>query len=211
MAMSASRRMQLLRWAARNDAWVIEDDYDSEYRFGSRPLSSLQGTDTQARVIYVGTFSKVMFPALRLGYVVVPKDLVEDFYAGRDAIDTFSSTLYQSAMTEFIREGHFARHIRSMRTLYMQRRVAVHEAIQRYIGERLEVIGTEAGMQLAGLLPRGVDDVAVSRKAAAVGVSVRPLSPCYLVPPARGGLILGYGGASLEEIDEGVRRLAGCF
>ena len=211
MAMSASRRMQLLRWAAHNDAWIIEDDYDSEYRFGSRPLSSLQGTDTNGRTIYLGTFSKVMFPALRLGYVVVPEDLVADFYAGRDAIDTFSSMLYQSAMTEFIREGHFARHIRSMRTLYMERRVAVHDAIRRYLGERLEVIGTEAGMQLAGLLPYGVDDVAVSRKAATKGVSVRPLTPCYIAPPPRGGLILGYGGANLAQIDEGVRRLSECF
>ncbi|WP_109123930.1 PLP-dependent aminotransferase family protein [Dyella sp. C11] len=211
MAMSASRRMQLLHWATRNDAWIIEDDYDSEYRFGSRPLSSLQGTDTQARVIYLGTFSKVMFPALRLGYIVVPKDLVTDFYAGRDAIDTFSSMLYQSVMTEFIREGHFARHIRSMRTLYMEKRIAVHEAIGRYLGGRLEVIGTEAGMQLAGLLPDGVDDVAVSRRAAEVGVSVRPLTPCYIGEPGRVGLILGYGGASLVQIDEGVRKVAGCF
>jgi GntR family transcriptional regulator/MocR family aminotransferase len=211
MAMSASRRMQLLHWAASNDAWIIEDDYDSEYRFGSRPLSSLQGADTHARVIYLGTFSKVMFPALRLGYIVVPEDLVADFHAGRDAIDTFSSMLYQSVMTEFIREGHFARHIRSMRTLYMQRREAVHDAIGKYLGERLEVIGTEAGMQLAGLLPHGVDDVEVSRKAASKGVSVRPLTPCYLEPPSRGGLLLGYGGANLAQIDEGVRRLAECF
>ena len=114
-------------------------------------------------------------------------------------------------MTEFIREGHFARHIRSMRTLYMERRVAVHDAIRKYLGERLQVIGTEAGMQLAGLLPQGVDDVAVSRKAAAKGVSVRPLTPCYIEPPQRGGLILGYGGANLVQIDEGVRRLAECF
>ena len=211
MAMSASRRMQLLSWAAQHDAWIIEDDYDSEYRFGSRPLSSLQGMDMHDRVIYIGTFSKVMFPALRLGYMVVPKDLVADFQAGRDAIDTFTSALYQSVMTEFIREGHFARHIRSMRTLYMQRRAAVLEAIARHLGDRLEVIGTEAGMQLAGLLPHGVDDVEVSRRAARVGVSVRPLTPCYLVRPERGGLILGYGGANLAQIDEGVRRLAGCF
>ncbi|PXV58752.1 transcriptional regulator, GntR family [Dyella jiangningensis] len=211
MAMSASRRMQLLRWAASHDAWIIEDDYDSEYRFGSPPLSSLQGTDTNDRVIYLGTFSKVMFPALRLGYLVVPKDLVADFHAGRDAIDTFSSMLYQSVMTEFIRDGHFARHIRSMRTLYMEKRAAVHDAIRRYIGDRLEVIGTEAGMQLAGYLPPGVDDVAVSRKAATVGVSVRPLTPCYLASPKRAGLILGYGGVSPEQIDEGVRKLSQCL
>jgi GntR family transcriptional regulator/MocR family aminotransferase len=211
MAMSASRRMQLLQWAARHEAWIIEDDYDSEYRFGSRPLSSLQGTDRDARVIYLGTFSKVMFPSLRLGYLVVPKDLVSDFHAGRDAIDTFSSMLHQSVMTDFIREGHFARHIRSMRTLYMARREAVLEAIKRYLGDRLEVIGTEAGMQLAGLLPEHVDDVGVSRKAALHGVSVRPLSPCYLGPSARSGLILGYGGVSPEQIHEGVRRLSLCL
>jgi GntR family transcriptional regulator/MocR family aminotransferase len=211
MAMSASRRMQLLQWAARNEAWIIEDDYDSEYRFGSRPLSSLQGTDRDARVIYLGTFSKVMFPSLRVGYLVVPKDLVADFYAGRDAIDTFSSTLYQMVMTDFIREGHFARHIRSMRTLYMARREAVLQAIGRYLGDRLEVIGTEAGMQLAGLLADGIDDVAVSRKAALHGVSVRPLSPCYLGPSPRSGLILGYGGANAGQIDEGVRKLSLCL
>ena len=209
--MSAARRMQLLDWAARHGAWIIEDDYDSEYRFGGRPMASLQGSDASARVIYLGTFSKVMFPALRLGYMVVPKDLVDSFHAGRDAIDTFSSTLYQRAMTDFIREGHFARHIRSMRVLYQERRQAVLSGLREHLGERLEVIGADAGMQLAGLLPPGVDDVAVSREAAKRGVSVRPLSLCYLEPPARGGLILGYGGASLEEIREGVRQLGRCF
>ncbi|WP_430390979.1 PLP-dependent aminotransferase family protein [Dyella sp. 20L07] len=209
--MSASRRMQLLDWAARHQAWIIEDDYDSEYRFGGRPLASLQGADAHARVIYVGTFSKVMFPALRLGYLVVPKDLVPDFHAGRDAIDTFTATLYQRAMTDFIREGHFARHIRSMRVLYQARRAAVLEAIREHLADRFEVLGADAGMQLAGWLPHGVDDVGVSRAAALHGVSVRPLSLCYLNPPQRGGLILGYGGASLEEIREGVRKLSLCF
>ncbi|WP_199097003.1 PLP-dependent aminotransferase family protein [Dyella sp. ASV21] len=209
--MSAARRMRLLEWAARHDAWVIEDDYDSEYRFGGRPLVSLQGTDAHERVIYVGTFSKVMFPAIRVGYLVVPRDLAGAFEAGRDAIDTFTSTLYQYAMTDFIREGHFARHIRSMRTLYQARRAAVLAAIELEMGGRLAVVGADAGMQVAGLLPPGVDDVAVSRAAAQRGVSVRPLSQCYLKPPQRGGLILGYGGASLEEIREGVRQLSRCF
>ncbi|MFC4528659.1 PLP-dependent aminotransferase family protein [Dyella halodurans] len=209
--MSATRRMQLLGWAAQNDAWIIEDDYDSEYRFGGRPTMSLQGLDTEARVIYLGTFSKVMFPALRLGYMVVPKDLAAAFHAGRDAMDTFSSTLYQLAMTDFIREGHFARHIRRMRMLYTQRRSAVLEAIHQHLGDKLEVIGAEAGMQLAALLPPEVNDVAVSRKAAELGVSVRPLSLCYLKPPARGGLILGYGGATAEEIHDGIRKLKLCL
>jgi GntR family transcriptional regulator/MocR family aminotransferase len=118
MTMGATRRMLLLNWAARSGAWIIEDDYDSEYRFGSRPIASLQGLDTDGSVIYIGTFSKVMFPALRLGYVVVPKDLVHAFSAARDAADIFSSTLYQAVMTDFIHEGHFARHIRRMRMLW---------------------------------------------------------------------------------------------
>ncbi|WP_243039374.1 PLP-dependent aminotransferase family protein [Dyella sedimenti] len=209
--LSAARRMQLLDWAARRHAWIIEDDYDSEYRFGSRPLASLQGSDRHDRVIYLGTFSKVMFPALRLGCLVVPKDLVADFRAGRDAIDTFTATLYQRALEEFIREGHFARHIRAMRTLYRQRRQAVLAGLRDHLGDRFQVIGADAGMQLAGLLPPGVDDVEVSREAARRGVSVRPLSPCYLGESARSGLILGYGGASLEAIREGVRQLARCF
>ena len=211
VTMSATRRMQLLNWAVHNGAWIIEDDYDSEYRFGGRPIASLQGLDTDGRVIYVGTFSKVLFPALRLGYVVVPKDLVPAFSAARDGTDTFSSTLYQAVMTDFIREGHFARHIRRMRTLYLERRAALVDAIGKHMGDRLEVIGAEAGMQLTALLPRGIDDVAVARKAAQKGVSARPLSTCYLNPPERGGLILGYGGADVEEIREGVKKLKMCF
>ncbi len=211
MTMSATRRMQLLNWAMRSGSWIIEDDYDSEYRFGLRPIASLQGMDTDDRVIYVGTFSKVVFPALRLGYVVVPKDLVPAFFDARNAIDTFSSTLYQVVMTDFIREGHFARHIRRMRTLYMERRTALLEAIDKHMKNQLEVIGAEAGMQLVALLPPGIDDIAVSRKAARHGVSARPLSLCYANPPARGGLILGYGGASVHEIHDGIRKLATCL
>src|SRR5713226_9169144 len=207
MTMGASRRMLLLNWAARSGAWIIEDDYDSEYRFGSRPIASLQGLDTDGRVIYVGTFSKVMFPALRLGYAVVPKDLVPAFSAARDAADIFSSTLYQAVLTDFIREGHFARHIRRMRMLYMERRRALVKAIQTQMADMIEVIGAEAGMHLVALLPPGTNDVAVSRKAAQKGVSAMPLSICYSKPPTRGGLILGYGGANAHQIHDGIRKL----
>jgi GntR family transcriptional regulator / MocR family aminotransferase len=211
MTMGATRRMLLLSWAVRTGAWIIEDDYDSEYRFGSRPIASLQGLDTDGRVIYVGTFSKVMFPALRLGYVAVPKDLVPAFCAARDAADIFSSTLYQAVLTDFIREGHFARHIRRMRVLYMERRRALVDAIQIQMGNTLEVMGAEAGLHLVALLPRGIDDVAVSRKAAQSGISAMPLSICYSKPPARGGLILGYGGANLHQIGDGIGKLKMCI
>jgi GntR family transcriptional regulator / MocR family aminotransferase len=205
--MSASRRMLLLNWAARSGGWIIEDDYDSEYRFGSRPIASLQGLDTDERVIYIGTFSKVMFPALRLGYMVIPKDLVSVFSVARDAADVFSSTLYQAVMNEFIRTGNFARHIRRMRVVYAKRRSALVDAIQNQMGDMLEVVGAEAGMHLLALLPRGINDVAVSRQAAQRGICAMPLSSCYSKPPARGGLILGYGGVNAPQIQDGIRRL----
>jgi GntR family transcriptional regulator / MocR family aminotransferase len=207
VTMTATRRMLLLNWAAQSGAWIIEDDYDSEYRFGGRPIPSLQGLDTGERVIYVGTFSKVMFPALRLGYVVVPQDLVEAFSTAREASDQCSSTLYQAAMTDFIRDGHFARHIRRMRMLYLERRTALVEAIRNQMSDKLEVIGTEAGMHLVALLPPGVSDAALAKQAAEMGISAMPLSSCYLKPPARGGLILGYGGTDAKQIHDGMRKL----
>jgi GntR family transcriptional regulator/MocR family aminotransferase len=209
--MSASRRMMLLNWATRSGAWIIEDDYDSEYRFGGRPIASLQGLDTDARVIYIGTFNKVVFPSLRLGYVVIPKDLLPAFSTARDAADVFSSTLYQAVMTDFIREGHFARHIRRTRALYAQRRAALVEAIRKHLGEQLEVVGAEAGMHLAALLRSGVNDVTVAKKAAQLGIAAQPLSSCCSKPPSRGGLILGYGGADARQLEDGVRKLTSCI
>jgi GntR family transcriptional regulator / MocR family aminotransferase len=211
MTLSASRRMQLLHWASRSGAWIIEDDYDSEYRFASRPIGALQGMDTDARVIYLGTFSKVMFPALRLGYVVAPKDLVAAFCDVLDACGIFTSPLNQIVLTDFIREGHLARHIRRMRVLYMERREALAKALRRHFGDTLEVAGTEAGMHLVVLLPRGIDDRAVARRAAAKGISAMPLSTCYRGEARLSGLVLGYGGASIPQIQDGVRKLKTCL
>jgi len=206
--MSAARRLALLNWAESHGAWIVEDDYDSEYRYGNRPIASLQGIDTRERVIYVGTFSKVMFPALRLGYMVLPRDLVPAFAAARDAADIFPATLYQRAMTDFIREGHFGRHIRRMRLHYMERRRLLAELIRSRLPGHLEVIGSEAGLHLVAMLPEGVDDSAVAKAAAAAGLSVIPLSSCHAVRPSRGGLILGYGGINDAQIREGIDRLA---
>jgi GntR family transcriptional regulator / MocR family aminotransferase len=211
VTMSAARRLRLLDWASRLGVWVIEDDYDSEYRFGARPIMSLQGLDDDARVIYIGTFSKVMFPALRLGYLVVPKDLMPALLAARDAADVFSSTLSQAVLTNFIREGHFARHVRRMRVLYAERRDALLTAIRDETGGLLEVVGAEAGVHLAALLPPQIEDVALAIKAAECGVSAMPLSSCCLNSPKRHGLILGYGGASPQQIREGVRKLKVCL
>ena len=208
MTMNAARRMSLLNWAARSNSWIIEDDYDSEYRFESRPIPSLQGLDIHDRVIYVGTFSKVIFPALRVGYMVVPKDLVHFFLAARDAADIFPSTFYQVVLADFISEGHFARHIRRMRMLYMQRRDALVNALHNYLGGIVQVVGVEAGMHLAILLPVGMNDAAISRIAAKKDISAMPLSSCYLAPPTRGGLVLGFAGFNNRQIQDGVAKLA---
>jgi GntR family transcriptional regulator/MocR family aminotransferase len=207
VTMSATRRMQLLNWAARKGTWIIEDDYDSEYRFGNRPIVSLQGLDKHARVVYIGTFSKVLFPAIRLGYVVVPPDLVPAFSAYRDAADIFPSTLYQAVVTDFIREGYFARHVRRMKMLYMERRDCLVHALNAELGRTLRVVGSEAGMHLAALLPRGVDDSAIASKAAERGISAMPLSSCFLHRARRKGFILGYGATNEHQIRQAIRAL----
>jgi GntR family transcriptional regulator/MocR family aminotransferase len=209
VTMSASRRIRLLNWASEVDAWIFEDDYDSEFRFASRPIASLQGVDEDRGVIYLGTLSKVLFPALRIGYLVIPKDLVEAFRCVRMAMDIFPSMLFQAALNDFIREGHFARHIRRMRMLYMSRCETLVGAIQRHLGGRLQLVSAQAGMHLAGFLPSDVDDTVISRRAFEAGVSAMPLSACYLSHPARSGLVLGYGGADDAAIEHGVAVLAG--
>ena len=206
--MSAARRVQLLDWAARSGAWILEDDYDSEYRFGGRPIASLQGLDADARVIYVGTFSKVLFPALRMGYVVVPEDLIPAFRAAREAVDIFPPGLVQAALADFIKEGHFARHIRRMKMLYAERRKTLSASIRKYMGADIEIVGAEAGMHLVMMLPAGVDDKAVGVSAAAAGIATIPLSTCCLRHPRLGGLVLGYAHTNGEQIHEAVQKLA---
>jgi GntR family transcriptional regulator/MocR family aminotransferase len=203
--MSLPRRLQLLEWAQTNGAWIIEDDYDSEYRYESRPIASLQGLDTDARVIYVGTFSKVLFPSLRAGYLVVPPDLVERFLTVRQTIDVSPSDLNQAVLAEFIEAGHFARHIRRMRNLYGERREALDTNIRKFFGSDLEIHGAESGMHLTVTLPKGMRDRDVALRAAAQNLWLWPLSPAYLGPSPRQGLMLGFGGVSAQEIPRAVR------
>ena len=205
--MSAGRRMQLLNWAQSAGSWIIEDDYDSEYRFETAPISSLQGLDHNARVIYIGTFSKVLFPSLRLGYIVIPEDLVDHFAAVRSVMDIFPPYLYQEAITDFMREGHFARHIRKMRLLYGERRNALVNSIRDQLGPEFEIHGTQAGMHLAVTLPKGIRDLEIAHKAAAKGIWLWPLSPSYLTKSPRQGLILGFGNTSVEEMPRAVSQL----
>ncbi|HEX8298583.1 MAG TPA: PLP-dependent aminotransferase family protein, partial [Rubricoccaceae bacterium] len=158
-SMSAARRLALIDWAEREGAWLIEDDYDSEYRYVSRPLGALQGVSPGGRVVYVGTFSKVMFPALRVGYLVVPPALWDAFVAAREALDLFSPTLYPLALADFLREGHYARHVRRMRGVYLRRRATLLDGLEQHCGGRLAVHNADAGLHVATFLPGGVDDV----------------------------------------------------
>src|SRR6516164_3107251 len=175
--MSASRRLQLLEWAHRSGAWIIEDDYDSEYRYDSMPITSLQGLDRDSRVIYLGTFSKTLFPSLRVGYVVIPHDLVDRFLAVRHAMDIYPPHLYQAVLTDFIREGHFARHIRRTRLIYHERRNLLVECLQSELGSRAKVLGVDAGMHLVASLPKGYADREIAERAAKQNLWLWPLSP----------------------------------
>jgi GntR family transcriptional regulator/MocR family aminotransferase len=208
--MSLSRRLALLNWAASSNSWIIEDDYDSEFRYAGRPLASLQGLDEKAAgsVIYVGTFSLTIFPALRLGYMVVPENLIDAFAAARSLADSHSPSIDQAVLTDFIEEGHFARHIRKMRALYAERQAALVTAARSELAGFLEVSPDDAGMYLIGWLPRGVSDKSASRKAAEQGVVTNPLSAYSQKKLAREGLILGYTAFSRGQIRNGVERLA---
>jgi len=207
VSMSAARRLALLDWAARHDAWVLEDDFDSEYRYVSRPLGALQGMDARGRVIYVGTFSKVLFPALRVGYLVVPPALWEAFVAAREALDVFSPTLYQLALADFIRDGDFARHLRRMRAVYLDRRNALLAGLAEHCGDVLTVHNADAGLHVATLLPDGVDDTEVVARMAAARLTAIPLSSCYAAEPRRAGLLLGFGGSDEATLTAATRTL----
>jgi GntR family transcriptional regulator/MocR family aminotransferase len=208
LTMSLARRLSLLDWAKRADAFIVEDDYNSEFRYSGRPLSSLQGLDNDGRVIYVGTFSKTIFPSLRLGCIVVPKDLVKVFIAARALLDRHSPSLDQAILADFINEGHFARHIRRMRSLYEERQEILVAAAKRELKGLLEVKAAEAGMHLVGWLPKKVSDKTASEKAALYGVEAVPLSAYSSHHLPRGGLVLGYTALNTRQIRDGVRRLA---
>ena len=207
VTMSAARRLQLLDWAANVGSWIIEDDYDSEFRYGSSPITSLQGLDVNQRVIYIGTFSKVLFPALRLGYVVIPSDLVDSFITIRHAIDLGPPTFHQEVLAEFIREGHFARHIRRMRVLYCERRNALVGSIRKELGSMVEILGDEAGLYVTVALPLGSPDQEVAEKAARQNLLVLPLSTCYLSDDPRPGFVLGFANTAAKDIPDAMRKL----
>jgi len=207
VTMSASRRLQLSDWAERHRSWIIEDDYDSEFRYEGMPITALQGLDHRSRVIYIGTFSKVLFPSLRLGYVVLPADLVERFIAVRFATDICPATFHQIVLADFIREGHFSRHIRRMRMIYGERRRVLIECIREELGEGPEVPGAATGLHLSVLLD-GVNDRYIAARASRQNLNLTALSPFYLNKTPQQGFVLGFGSTPARVIPAAVHKLA---
>ena len=210
--MSPARRTALLDWAKQRDAVVIEDDYDSEFRFGGRPLETLHGLDRSGRVIYVGSFSKVMLPALRLGFLIAPPSIQRELRLAKWVGDLHSQWPAQAALARFIDEGLLARHIRKMRREYEGRHQRILERLTHDFGDWLQPLPSVAGLHLSATLRAGGRRMEqdVVERAREAGVSLVALSRYYAGTPARAGLVLGYGSAQTARIDEGLRRLRAC-
>ncbi|SDZ61998.1 PLP-dependent aminotransferase family protein [Pseudomonas sp. NFIX28] len=208
VTMSHARRQELIDWAARNQSWVIEDDCDGEFRYHGRPLPALYAMDQWARVIHVGTFSKALFPSLRLGYVILPQALVEPFCTLRAVMDRSPPTLLQAVTADFMREGHFLGHVRRMRTLYQARQQALVEQLRQQLGDFLSFTPVDAGMHLIAWLPPQLDDSTVARELARHNIHTYALSDycmAHALPPA---LLIGFAGTPEHQARERVEALA---
>ena len=208
VTMSADRRMELLNWAAGAGAWIVEDEYDAEYRYHGRPVAALQSLDRSGSVIYVGTFTKMLFNALRLGFMVLPQRLVGAFEAARSFVDRHPPTLDQAILAEFITEGHFGHHVRRMRQTYSERMAILKESADRELAGLLDVTAAAAGMRTVAWLNAGTSDRAAAERANQLGLEVMALSAFAFQQKQRPALILGFAGCNPDELRRGVSVLA---
>jgi GntR family transcriptional regulator/MocR family aminotransferase len=192
VVMTLARRRRLLDIAAAKRAWILEDDYDSEFRYTGRPLAALQGLDTYGRVVYMGTFSKILFPGIKVGYLVVPPALVESFKTALYDLQRPGQMMVQAALADFISLGHFATHIRKIRQAYGAKRELLRKTLVAQLGAGITISGEESGLHLVVELPDHVDDQALERLAAESGIAVKALSSYYLSHAPRRGLLVGY-------------------
>lgn len=206
--MPLSRRLALLKWANKVGAMILEDDYDGELRYGEHPLAALQGLDRTGRVIYLGTFSKVLFPALRLGYIILPEVLITPFIKAMRLVDRGAPTLTQAAVADFINEGHFERHLGHLRQEYGERRKVLVRALEKHLHGTVRYSKVEAGLHVMLLLPANLDEQEVVMEAAKNGVGVYPGSAYHIEALEQPSILLGYSGLRPAEIEEGVARLA---
>ncbi|MGO4330810.1 PLP-dependent aminotransferase family protein [Cupriavidus sp. 2TAF22] len=210
--MSLTRRRALLEYARRQGSWIVEDDYDSEFRFSGQPIPSLQGMEPDAPVIYIGTFSKTLFPGLRMGYMVLPRALAGAFQTAHSELYRAGHLMTQATVAEFMQAGDYAAHIRRMRLLYGRRRAILAGLIERYLGpEALHRYGSNAGLHLVLCLPDSADDVAIAEQAGRRGILVRPLSRYFLGSAVQRGLLLGYACVPEEQIGPAFEVLLGCL
>ncbi len=207
VTLSLSRRIALLKWAAETDAWIIEDDYDSEYRYQGKPLPALKSLDQQDRVLYAGTFSKVLSPSLRVGYLVIPNKLSEGFRRAAALLAPPPSVVVQATIAAFLEQGHLGRHIRRMRTRYAERRTALTQAL-RGVNSGLSIELQPGGMHLLGRLPKGTDDVALVARLRVHGLTPAALSGCGVEVPCAPGLLLGFTNVDSSQAPEAAQRLA---
>jgi GntR family transcriptional regulator/MocR family aminotransferase len=203
-----ARRLALLDWARSKDAVVVEDDYDGEFRYDGQPLESLQGLDSEGRVIYIGTFSRTVFSALRIGYLIAPKSLVPAFTSAKWLCDRHTATLEQETLAEFISTGMYERHLRRVRRRNAAHREALLDAIHEYLGDRVEVTGDGAGAHVVLWPCKRISENTVIEKAAARGVGIYGISGYFLTLPSGAGLMLGYSRMREQELREGIRRLS---
>jgi len=208
VTMTLRRRLALLEWARRSGTAIFEDDYDSEYRYSGRPIPALQGLDRSGVVIFAGSFSAVLFPALRLGYLVVPPEMVDVFAAAQSVSTHHPPLLGQAVLCDFLTEGHFARHIRRMRQIYAERLAILLESAKQKLEGTLEISNVEAGLQTVGWLPKSLDAALVAKAADDQGVEVIPLNRYAWGRSAGNGLMLGFAAFDEREIRDGVERLA---
>ncbi|QDU10201.1 PLP-dependent aminotransferase family protein [Gimesia aquarii] len=208
MTMSLSRRLELLNWAQHHSGWILEDDYNSEFRYDGRPLPSIQGLDQHESVLYMGTFSKVLFPGLRLGYLVIPAKLVNAFVGARWLADRHSPPFEQAVLTDFIEEGHFERHVRKMRTSYASRQAALSEAIRQNFGDEVHFSRTETGLQLVVYGANEKKEAKLRRSADQLEIEYHPVS-FYASPGTNpAGMILGFAAFTEEQIENTIRSWA---
>jgi GntR family transcriptional regulator/MocR family aminotransferase len=206
--MPLTRRLALLQWARQADALILEDDYDGELRYSEHPLAALQGLDEDGRVIYLGTFSKVLFPAMRLGYLVLPPTLLDPFLQAMQLVDRGAPTLTQAAVADFIAEGHFERHLRRLRKEYGRRRQVLVQELDNHLHDLVQYSKDEAGLHVMLYLAPQFDEMTVIREAAQAGVGVFPGATYHVEQPSRPSILLGFSGLSQDEIVEGIARLA---
>jgi GntR family transcriptional regulator/MocR family aminotransferase len=209
--MSMQQRLNLMRRASDLNAWVIEDDYDSEYRFQGQPIPALQGIAAGSHVIFVGTFAKILFPAMRLGYMVVPMDIRDRVTAALSATGQFAPLITQAALADFINEGHLARHLRRMLRIYSERRQIFMEQFDRHLTQWMELRRTDSGIQLVGIFRKPFDDQKIAHEAAKQGVNVSPLSLQYRGSAQQRGLLMGFAAADANVTRRSMEILAKVF